>query len=184
MKGGKLEDAEHHDDGQQGSGDLVQIDGQALAEQLPQLHRVAHFRDDRRHVAALAGIEEDAEDEDGEDGTYGAEGYEAEAVVRCMAVGTDGRHTDAQRHDEGDGHGAGGDAAGVEGHGKKLFRHKCSQKEDGSVKDDQQPGQRDAQQHTQEGHDEEDAHARSHREDEGHVGDGRYLIGKHLQVRL
>ena len=63
---------------------------------------------------------------------------------------------------------------------KKLFRHKCSQKEDGSVKDNQQPGQRDAQQHTQEGHDEEDAHAHSHREDEGHVGDGGYLIGKHL----
>ena len=162
----------------------VQIGGQALAEQLPQLHRVAHFGDDRRHVAALTGIEDDAEDEDGEDGTYGTEGNEAEAVVRCMAVGTDGRHTDAQRHDEGDGHGAGGDAAGVEGHGQKLFRHKCSQKEDGSVKDDQQPGQWDAQQHTQEGHDEEDAHARSHREDEGHVGDGGYLIGKHLQVRL
>ena len=75
--------------------------GRPLAEQLPQLHRVAHFGDDRRHVAALAGIEDDAEDEDGEDGTHGAEGHEAEAVVRCMAVGTDGRHTDAQRHDEG-----------------------------------------------------------------------------------
>ena len=33
--------------------------------------------------------------EDGEDGTHGAEGHEAEAVVRCMAVGADGRHTDA-----------------------------------------------------------------------------------------
>ena len=29
VKGGELEDAEHHDDGQQGSGDLVQIGGQA-----------------------------------------------------------------------------------------------------------------------------------------------------------
>ena len=162
----------------------MQIGGQSLAEQLPQLHRVTHFGDDGRDVAALAGVEDDAEDEDGEDGADGAEGHKAEAVVRRVAVRTDGRDTDAQSHDEGNGHGTRGDAAGVKGYGKELLRHEGGQKEDGCIEDHQQPGERDAQQHAQEGHDEEEAHAHGHREDEGHVGDGGHLVRKHLQIRL
>ena len=97
-----------------------------------------------------------------------------------MAVGTDGGHADTQRHDEWNGDGAGGHAAGIKGHGKKFLWHKGGQHKDEPVERHQQLGQGNAQQHTQEGDHEEQPHACRHREDEGHVGDGGHLIGQYL----
>ena len=153
-------------------------------EQLPQLHRVAHIGQDGRDVGAVAGPEQDAQQQNGQDGADRTEGHEAEAVVRRVTVASDGGHTDTQRHDEGHRDGAGGHAAGVKGDGQELFGHEGRQHEDQPVEHDEELGQRDAQQHAQEGHDEEEAHARRDREDERHVGDGGDLVGQDLQVRL
>ena len=81
----------------------------------------------------------------------GAQGHQAEAVAPGLLVAADGADADAQRHDEGHGHGAGGHAAGIKGHSKELLGHKDRQNKDDAVKQHQQPGQRDADEHSQEG---------------------------------
>ena len=101
-----------------------------------------------------------------------------------MAVGTDGGHADAQRHNEWNGHGAGGHAAGIKSDRQKLFGDERGQNEDDAVEQHKEPRQRDAEEHPQKRHDEEQAHACRYRKDQGHVGDGGHLIGQHLQVRL
>ena len=97
-----------------------------------------------------------------------------------MAVGTDGRTPTPSAMMKGTVMGPVVTPPESKATARNSFGTNAARRKDGSVKDDQQPGQRDAQQHTQEGHDEEDAHAHSHREDEGHVGDGGYLVRKHL----
>ena len=106
-------------------------------EQLPQLHRVAHIGQDGRDVGAVAGPEQDAQQQNGQDGADRTEGHEAEAVVRRVAVASDGGHTDAQRHDEGHRDGAGGHTAGVKGDGQELFGHEGRQHEDQPVEHDE-----------------------------------------------
>ena len=96
----------------------------------------------------------------------------------------DARNTHAQRHDKGHSHGAGGHAAGVKRHGKKLLGHKGRQQKDEPVEQHQQLWQRNADEHTQEGKDQKQAHARRHRKDQRAAGDGGHLICQHLQVRL
>ena len=153
-------------------------------EQLPQLHRIAHFRQHRRDVGAVGRAKCDAEDQHRQNGAHRAQCHQTKAVVRRMAVAADRRHAHAQRHDKRYRHGAGGHTAGVKGHGQKLPGHKGSQHEHKAVERHQQRRQRHAQQHAQERDGEEQAHARRHREDQGLVGDGGHLIGQHLQVRL
>ena len=101
-----------------------------------------------------------------------------------MAVASDSRNTHAQRHDKGHGHGAGGHAAGVKRHGKELLGHKGRQQKDEPIEQHQQLWQRNADEHTQKGKDQKQAHARRHREDQRAAGDGGHLICQHLQVRL
>ena len=153
-------------------------------EQLPQLHRVAHLRQHRRDIGAVRGAEHDAQNEHCQNGADGAHGHQTKAVVRRVAVAADRRHTHTQCHDEGHRHGAGGHAAGIKGHSKELPGHKDRQKKDDAVKQYQQPGQRDADEHSQEGKHQKQAHARRHRQDKGRVGDRGHLICQHLQVRL
>ena len=149
-------------------------------EEMPQLHGIADVGQDGRNVGAVAGLERNAQSEHRQNGADGAERHQTKAVVRGMAVGTDGGHADTQRHDERNGDGAGGHAAGIKGHGKKFLWHKGGQHKDEPVEHHQQLGQGNAQQHTQEGDHEEQPHACRHREDEGHVGDGGHLIGQYL----
>ena len=59
--------------------------------------------------------------------------------------------------------GAGGHTAGVKGHSKKFLGHKRRQKKDHAVEQHQQLWQRDANEHTQEGKHQKQAHARRHR---------------------
>ena len=101
-----------------------------------------------------------------------------------MAVASDGTDANAQRHDKGDRHGAGGHAAGIEGHGQKAFWDEQRQGEYHCVKAQKQMGQGDAQQHTQHGHHQKQPDARRHRIDQRAVGDGGHLLRQHLQVRL
>lgn len=95
-------------------------------EELPQLHRIADVGQDGRNVGAVAGLERNAQNEHRQNGADGAECHQTKAVVRGMAVGTDGGHADTQRHDEGNGDGAGGHAAGIKSHGKKFLWHKAA----------------------------------------------------------
>ena len=163
MQSHKLKNAEHHDDGQQRDSDLFQIRRQADTEQLPQLHRVAHLRQHRREIGAVRCAEHDAQNEHRQNGADGAHGHQTKAVVRRVAVAADGRNTHAQRHDKGHSHGAGGHTAGVKGHSKKFLGHKRRQKKDHAVEQHQQLWQRDANEHTQKGKHQKQAHARRHR---------------------
>ena len=56
-----------------------------------------------------------------------------------MAVVTDGGNTDAQSHDEGHRHGAGGHAAGVKGHGEIIRIGKGGQGKHHGIQAQQQP---------------------------------------------
>ena len=132
-------------------------------EQLPQLHRVAHLRQHRRDIGAVRGAEYDAQNEHSQNGANGAHGHQTKAVIRRVAVAADRRNTHAQRHDKGHSHGAGGHTAGVKGHSKKFLGHKRRQKKDHAVEQHQQLWQRDANEHTQEGKHQKQAHARRHR---------------------
>ena len=85
-------------------------------EQRPQLHGSLYGGNHRRHIAALAGVIDHAEDQDRHDRTDGAERYQTEAVVRGMAVVTDGGDAHAERHNEGHRHWAGGHTAGIKCH--------------------------------------------------------------------
>lgn len=102
-------------------------------------------------------------------GGHGDHSHHAEGIGDDVAAHG---HAGTLRHDEGNGDGAGGHAAGIKGHGKKFLWHKGGQHKDEPVEHHQQLGQGNAQQHTQEGDHEEQPHACRHREDEGHVGDG------------
>ena len=113
-------------------------------EELPQLHGIADVGQDGRNVGAVAGLERNAQNEHRQNGADGAECHQTKAVVRGMAVGTDGGHADTQRHDEGNGDGAGGHAAGIKGHGKKFLWHKGGQHKDEPVEHHQQLGQGNA----------------------------------------
>ena len=97
-----------------------------------------------------------------------------------MAVASDGGNAHAQRHDKGHGHGAGSHAAGVKRHGKELLGHKGRQQKDEPIEQYQQLRQRNADEHTQEGKDQKQAHARRHREDQRTAGNGWHLICQHL----
>lgn len=81
-------------------------------------------------------------------------------------------------------HRAGGDAAGIEGHRKELLRHEPREQENEDVDPDQQVGELDAQQHTQHGDDQKNAHPDRHGDDQDHIGDARDLLGQHLEVGL
>src|SRR5699024_7187418 len=81
-----------------------------------------------------------------QDGPDGAQRHQAEAVVLGLFIAADGGHAHAQRHDKGDGHGAGGDAARVEGHRQKPRVGPEGQQEHRRIKRQQQPPQRKAQQ--------------------------------------
>lgn len=93
-------------------------------------------------------------------------------------------HADAERHDERNGHRAGGDAARVERDREKIARHEKRQHEHNQIKQDQQIRQRDAEQHAQQRDDQKCAHAARDRQNQDHIRDGRHLFGEHLQVRL
>ena len=101
-----------------------------------------------------------------------------------MPVGTDGGYADAERHNERNGHRAGGDAAGVKRHRKETGRDKKSDGKDEQIKDDQHAGQGDAEQHTQQCENQEYADADGDRRDQRDVGHAGHLLRKHLQIRL
>ena len=101
-----------------------------------------------------------------------------------MLIVTDGGDAHAQGHDEGHRHGAGGDAAGIEGDGPEVRRDLGGKAEDDEVKEDQQPGEGDAEEDAQQGDDEKDADAQGHGPDDDVIGDGGHLLRPDLQVRL
>ena len=101
-----------------------------------------------------------------------------------MAVGTDGRDADAERHDERDSHRAGGDASRVERDREEIAGGKKRQAKHNQVKYREQVAQRDAEQHTQQRDDQKRTHAACNRKDQRHIGDRGYLFGEHLQIRF
>ena len=101
-----------------------------------------------------------------------------------MAVISHRGDTDAKRHDKRHRHRSGGHAAGVKGYAQEVLRDKKGQHKHKRIKNQQHRRQRNTEQHTQQSHHQKSAHAAGHRQNQGHVGNGRHLIGQHLQIRL
>ena len=79
-----------------------------------------------------------------------------------MAVASDGRNTNAQCHDKGNRHGAGGYTARVKGNSPERVGYENRQGKDHNIAADQQLVQRDAEQHTKQCHYQEQTHAQRH----------------------
>ena len=179
-----LEQQEEHADGQQGYRHLTHHAGQLL--QIAVAHgegglEAVHYR--------LAGGScvfriQEAQQQHRQNGADGAQRHQTEAVGLGLFVASDGGDTNAQRHDEGYRHGAGGDAAGVKGHRQEVRVGQGGQNEHNGIEHQQQRPQGDAQQDTQHADGQENAHAYRHRQDQHGLVDARYVLGQHLQVRL
>ena len=132
---------------------------------------------------------EDAQNENCQHGAHGAERNEAEAVVLAARIAQNTGDTDAQCHDEGHGDGAGGDAAGVEGHGQQVevvvHRQQQSQGKQQHVEEHQDHVQALAEDDLQHRHHQECADAEADGVDQQRaVHDRADLTRQHLQVRL
>ena len=78
-------------------------------------------------------MKQHAEDQDRQDRADRTEGDQAEAVGRGMAVTSDGRDTDTERHNEWHRHRAGRHSAGIEGHAPEAVRHEAREDENEDV---------------------------------------------------
>ena len=136
-----------------------------------------------RGVGPRGGVEQ-GEDHHGQDGADGAQSHQAEAVLRGVGVAADGGDAQAQGHDEGDGHGAGGDASRVKGDGEKVPGDKGGKGEHDQIEAHQETVQGDPEQDAQQGDDKEDPHPYGHRPDEHRVGHAGDLGGQDLEVGL
>ena len=179
-----LEEKEEHQNGTQGHRHLLQIGGQGGEKEQAQLPGVLRDGDGGVLIGTRPRAVDDAQDEHRQDGAHRAQGHQAETVAFRVAVAADGGHAGAQSHNKGDGHGSGGDAAGVEGHRQKLRWNKGGQEKDQNIKADEQMGEVNPQQHAQHGDHQEQTDAHGHRENEGHVGYPRYLLSQDLEVGL
>ena len=101
-----------------------------------------------------------------------------------MAVVTDGGDTHTEGHDKGDGHGAGGHAAGVKGHGPVIRGGQGRQQEHTAVQANQQPLERNPEQDAQHAQHQEDAHAHADGHDQHRRVDGGDIVRQHGQVGL
>ena len=115
-QGDYLKQAEESGDGEEALEDLhgvLREGGEEQAPQLPAVRRLGHGGG----IIGPGGGVNHRQDQHRQDGPHGAQGHQAEAVLSGVLVAPDGGYAQAQGHDEGHGHGARGDAAGVEGHG-------------------------------------------------------------------
>ena len=101
-----------------------------------------------------------------------------------MAVTSDRRDTDTERHDKGNRHRAGRHTAGIEGHAPEAVRDEAREDEDEDVAAHEDRRKRDRKEHTQQRHDEKRTDAAGHGQDDRPVRHRRDLGGKHLQIRL
>ena len=154
-----------------------------MQEKTRKIGRCVDHGESRRIEFALGGKDQ-PECHYGKDRTDRAERDKTERVVTCAAVASDGGYTYTHRHDEGDRHRSGGNAAGVKSHGKKVARHKGGKREYQYVRDYQHQPERNTEKHTQERRNEEKPNTGGDGKYQYRVGDGGHLAGKHLKVRL
>ena len=76
-----------------------------------------------------------------ENGADGTKGDQAETVAGGVFITAVGGDAETQRHDEGNGDRAGGDAAGIKGDWNKIIGGKEGQNKDYEIEDYQQPAQ-------------------------------------------
>ena len=118
-----------------------------------------------RSIGGAVGGVDQSQKHNGQYGTDGAQGDQTEAVLGGVAVTADGTHADAQSHDKGNGHGTGGHAAGIERHNQKAAWYVTGQDKQQKVTAQQQPVQRDSQQHAQQRQRQKQADAQGHGQD-------------------
>ena len=180
-QGDKLKDQEKQDDGQQAEEHLGQVFRKAVQKFPPGVLGSFDHRDLEGGVGHFGGIIEQPQDHNSQDRPYAANGHNAEIVV---VLAFDAGKARPQGHDEGDGDGAGGDAAGIEGHRQKFIGDKDGKQEHQAVQHDQGVLEGKPQPRPQHGQDQEDPHPGGHSQDDGQVRHRRNLPGQHLQIRL
>ena len=184
VQGENLKQSKKCHNGQQRNCNLLQVGRQLHGEHLPKLHGIRNLDALADRGSTLPGGENQPQDQHCQNRANGAQRHQAEAVVRCIAVVTDGGNTHAQCHDKRHRHGAGGHAAGIKGDGTEITGNEECQNEYDQIQRHQQVGQRHAQQHTQNGHRQEQTHTHGHSQNQRAVRNGGHQLSQHLQIRL
>ena len=180
----QLEDQEEARNRRQGQENFLEIFRQRMGIGPEHLHGVLGVGHRHRRIAAAVGLIQKAQQQHRQNGADGAQRHQAEAVASGMLIVSDGTDAHAQSHDKRHGHGAGGNAAGVKGDGPEIRGHEHGQGEHHCIKPDEQVRQRDTQQDTQQGDDQENAHAQGNGPDDNIVLNSGHLAGQDLQIRL
>ena len=184
LQGKELEQQEKANDGQQRQGHLCHLVGDGPEIVPADLHRGGRAARIGSGGLPFPGAVEKAEDHHRQDGTDGAERHQAEAVGLGVLIASYGGNAHAQGHDEGDGHGPGGDTAGIKSDGQKPGVHKAGQGENDRVEKDQQQPQRHGNQNPQHTQGQKSPHTQGHGGNEHRLIDPRHIGGQHLQIRL
>ena len=122
-------------------------------------------------------------------GADGTQGNQTERIILAPVIAQNMGNTDTQRHDKRHGNGAGGNAAGIKGHGKQRFiaidhQKQCHSKQK-HVKQHQNCSQRFAEHDLQNGHHQECANTKAHGiHQQCAIHNGADLTRKDLQIRL
>ncbi len=184
LQGNDLKQQEKDDDGGQSNGHLCHIFGNGMKIGAAQLHGVqVAFGAGGRDIRSFTAVDK-AQDQHSQNGANAAQGHQTEAVGLSVLIASDRGDTDTQCHDEGHCHGAGGDAAGIEGHAEEAGVGKGCQHEHRTIEKQQQPPQLNTQQDAQHAQHQEKAHAHRHRQDQHHGVDVGNVAGQYLQVRF
>ena len=180
MQGENLKQAEEYNDGQKGNGDFLHVMGNLVGEHVPKLHCVCQLQIDNGFYTALRRTENQAQGKNCQNRTDGTKGDQTEAVIRSVAVITDGGDADTEGHDERNGHRTGSHAAGVKGNGTEIRFDKEQEAKADDIKYHQQGTKRNVQEHTDDGDHKEQTNANGNGKNQRAVGNGRHQLGEHL----
>ena len=179
-----LENQEEHHDGSKGNGHFQHIFGDGVEIRAAQLHGVEIcIGHGCGNLVALPLVEE-TQYQNGQNRTDRTQSHQTETVGLGIFVASDGCDTDAQRHNEGDGHRTGGHTAGVECHAEEAGIGESCQNKDDAVEEQQQPAKLNAQQDAQHTQQQKEAYTYRHRQDQHSTVDVGHIVGQHLQIRL
>ena len=92
--------------------------------------------------------------------------------------------TDAQRQNKGNGHGTGGNTAGIKCHAEEIGSGKSCKNKYYAIESDEQPTQLDAGDNAQHAHRKEKADADADRDQQHGIIDVRDCFRQHLQIRF
>ena len=121
-------------------------------------------------------------DQDRENRADGTEADQTEAVRLGVLIASDGGYADAESHDKGNCHRAGGHTAGIKGNGENTLVGEKRSDEYDRIENQQHPAQRDGEENSHHAQQQKETDADGYRKDQNHGIDFRHISGQNLQV--